>query len=257
MNTRAFTLSLIIAFIAMFMTWSYIDSKENEFAKKYGNLKPVVVAKVNIKELEVIDDSKVQLISVPEKFRMPGYTNMEEVVNTIAAMPIIKGEQITKPRVTQPGARTGLANQVSIGKRAYALRVDASQSVSKLIKPGDRVDILALFNLEPGKIEKMRVKTVLQDVLVLSTGKKVTNHLPLAYEERSEKDVRRLNLNTYTNFNTVALELTPAEVQKMIFIVSTGQKVNLSLRNNDDREIDRIPASSVYDVVGRELRTKR
>jgi pilus assembly protein CpaB len=250
MNSRAFTLSLIIAGIAMFMVYSYIDSTEAEFVKKYGNPQPVVVAKVDIKELELIDDTKVQVVNVPEKFRMPGHIKkVEEIYNTIATVPIQAGEQITKPRVTHPGARTGLANQISVGKRAYAVNVTSNQAASKLIKPGDRVDLISLVNYAPGQLDKIKVKTVLQDVLVLSTGFNITNALPMVAIER-DQELKKLNLNTYTDYNTVTLELTPAEIQQLIFLTTSGATIHLSLRNNDDKSIERLPATELFDVLG-------
>ena len=36
MNTRAFTLALVIASIAMFMVWTYIDEREQNFKTKFG-----------------------------------------------------------------------------------------------------------------------------------------------------------------------------------------------------------------------------
>jgi pilus assembly protein CpaB len=150
MNSRAFTLSLLIAGIAVFMVNSYIEGREAVFKDKYGTEVPVVVAKVDIKELELIDDRKVMTISVPKKYRMNGaFEKQDHLYNTIAAVPIKKGEQITKPRVTYPGARSGLSRQVSIGKRAMSVQVSEGQAVSKLIKPGDRIDRLCRW--EKGK----------------------------------------------------------------------------------------------------------
>ncbi|MCB9094548.1 MAG: Flp pilus assembly protein CpaB [Halobacteriovoraceae bacterium] len=250
MNSRAFTLSLLIAGIAMFMAYSYIDSKESEFIKIYGNPQPVVIASTDIRELELIDDTKVRIVNIPKKFAMPGHIKkIEEVINTIATVPIKKDEQITKPRVTQPGARTGLANQISVGKRAYAVNVSASQAVGKLLKPGDRVDVLSIISYAPGQVDKMKVKTVLQDVYVLSTGLKVTNALPLAYVERNE-ELRRINLNRHTDYNTVTLELSPHEIQKLVFLINSGSRIHLSLRNGDDKTVERLPATQLYDVLG-------
>lgn len=257
MNSRAFSLSVLFAAIAMFMTYSYIESEEAALIQKYGNPQPVVIAAKDIGELELIDDTKVRVITVPEKFRMPGHIKrVEEVYNTIASVPIKKGEQITRPRVTQPGSRTGLSNQVSIGKRAYAISVGNSQAVGKLLKPGDRVDVLSLINYAPGQLDKIKVKTVFQDVLILSTGLKVTNELPLAYVEKND-ELRRINLNRYTDFNNVTLELSPHEVQKMIFLVNSGSRIHLSLRNNDDKAQKRIPATEIFDVLGDDAQEAR
>ena len=95
----------------------------------------------------------------------------------------------------------------------------------------------------------MKVKTVLQDVLILSTGLYVTNSIPLV-NLKNEADAKPMKLNTYTNFNTITLELTPFEVQKMVFLISAGNGIYLSLRNNDDKTIERISATRLYDVLG-------
>lgn len=250
MNSRAFTTSLILAALAVMMIYSYIESRETELQSDYGNQTPVVVAKEDIKELEIIDDRKVQLMNVPSKFQMPGtFKRVEDLYNTIAAVPIKKGEQITSPRVTYPGAQSGLSRQISIGKRALSIQVTENQAVSRLLKPGDRVDILALVDYASGKKERLKVKTVLQDVLVLSTGLYVTNSVPIV-NVKSDSELRQLKLNSYTNYNTVTLELTPFEVQKMVFLISAGNGIYLSLRNNDDKTIERISATRLYDVLG-------
>jgi pilus assembly protein CpaB len=250
MNSRAFTTSLMLAAIAVFMIYSYIESRETELQSDYGNQTPVVVAKEDIKELEIIDDRKVQLVNIPSKFQMPGhFKRVEDLYNTIAAVPIKKGEQITVPRVTYPGSQSGLSRQISIGKRAFALQVTENQAVSRLLKPGDRVDILAVVDYASGKKERMKAKTVLQDVLILSTGLFVTNSVPII-NLKGESDSRQMKLNNYTNFNSVTLELTPFEVQKMVFLVSAGNGIFLSLRNNDDKTIERISATRLYDVLG-------
>jgi pilus assembly protein CpaB len=250
MNTKAFTTSLILAALAVMMVLSYISSRETELISEYGDSTPVVVAKEDIKELEIIDDRKVQLKNIPKSFQMPGhFKSVEELYNTIAAVPIKAGEQITAPRVTYPGSQSGLSRQISIGKRALSIQVTEGQSVSRLLKPGDRVDVLALVDYAAGKKEKLKVKTVLQDVLILSTGLYVTNSIPLV-NLKNENNSRQIKLNNYTNYNTITLELTPFEVQNMVFMMSAGNGIYLSLRNNDDKNIERIKATRLFDVLG-------
>jgi pilus assembly protein CpaB len=251
MNSRAFTLSLVIAGIAMFMVYSFLEGREAQFVEEYGNPSPVVVAKVDIKELELIDDRKLKIENIPKKFQMPGhFKKIEELYNTIAATPIKAEEQITRPRITYPGAQSGLSRQIAVGKRALSVQVQESTAVSKLIKPGDRVDILATIDYAGGRKERVKVKTVLQDVLVLSTGLYVTNSIPLVNLQTSETESREMKLNKYVNFNSVTLELDPYEVQKMIFIISSGSGIHLTLRNNDDKAIERITGTRLYDVLG-------
>ena len=253
MNNRAFTLSLVIAGIAMFMVYSYIDGVESKFKQDYGSEVTVLVAKTDLKELELIDERKVTPINIPQKFVMPGaFSDPQEIYNTIATVPIKKGEQITKPRVTYPdGGRSGLARQITPGKRAFSVPVSEAQAVSKLIKPGDRVDVLILAgSYTGGQKDKMKVKTVLQDVYVLATGRYITKEIPLQ-GFKVDREIKTMKLSTYTNFSTITLELTPYEVQKMIFMMtSMGGEVYFSLRNNDDKTIERISSSGLFDVLG-------
>jgi pilus assembly protein CpaB len=251
MNTRAFTLALVISLIAMFMVYTYMEDQKSALIKRYGTESSVVVAKSDINELDLIDESKIQVISIPQSFLQPGhFKSMKEVENTVATVPILKGEQLTKPRVTYPGAKTGLARQVSVGKRAIAITVTEDMAVSKLIKPGDRIDILTAIDYAAGRKDKYNVITVLQDVLVLSTGLSMTNSLPIIGVE-TPSVIKKMNVNTYTVYNTITLELDPFQAQKLNFILTfSGRSPMLTLRNNSDKNIIAIRGTNYFDILG-------
>ncbi len=253
MNTRALTLALVIAAFAMMMVYTYIDDQKAAMIKQYGIRSSVIVAKVDIQELELVDDSKVEVITVPENFLAPGhFKSVKELENTIATVPIMKGEQITKPRLTYPGVKTGLSRQVSMGKRAVAINTTERDAVGRLIKPGDRVDVLATIDISQGARQDLRkTKTILQDVLILSTGTSMTNSIPIdAVVSPATKIVRTMNLNTYTTYNTITLELEPYDVQKLSFILGSNGNLSLALRNNADKEPVRLKATQIYDILG-------
>ncbi len=252
MNTRAFTLALIISIFAMFMVYTYIEDRENVLVEKYGKPVTVVVAKVDIKELELIDDSKVTVKSVPQTFAAPGhFKTMKDLDDgLIATVPILKGEQVTKPRVTFPGMRTGLAHTVSNGKRAVAITITEKQAVSKLLKPGDKVDIIAAIDYSAGRKDMQKVMTILQDVHVLSTGMNMTNNIPLI-GMKTPKVIRKMNLSTYSQYNTVTMELDPYQVQKLVFLLTfTGIPPYLSLRAKSDNKVVRIKPTKIFDLLG-------
>jgi len=253
MNTRAVTLALVIAVLAMVMVYTYIEDQKTVLIQTFGQENSVVVAKIDIKEFEIIDDSKVTVVNVPAKFRSPGhFKTIKEVENTVATVPIIKGEQITKPRVTYPGQSTGLSRQVSVGKRAMAINVNNSQAAGKLIKPGDRVDIVAKVDYSGGRKNFIKVFTILQDILILSTGNDISNNIPLI-GMKVDEEVRKLNLNTFSNYNTVTLELDPFQAQKMAFFIEgLGATPTLILRNNSDKNIVNLPPTKLFDVLGSE-----
>lgn len=250
MNTRAFTLSLLIAGIAVFMVMSYIEGEEAKLTERFGNERAVVVASKDIQAYELIDDTKVTIVNVPNAFLAPkAITNKEEILNTIATVPIIKGEQITKPRVTYPNVKTGLSRQVTPGKRAVSIRISDHKGASRLIKPGDRVDVIYKIDFAGGQKDKVIIKTVLQDTLVLSTGRNMSNSIPLM-GLKTPKEVKLMNLNTYSNFNTVTLELSLIEAQKITWLQEQGAQATIVLRNNDDRDLITIKETTLFDVLG-------
>lgn len=254
MNTRAFTLALIISLFAMFMVYTYIDDQKSDVIRRYGTEAAVIVAKVDINELELIDDSKITTITVPQSFLMPGhFKTMKELENTMATVPILKGEQITKPRVTYPGMNTGLARQVSAGKRALAITVTESQAVGKLIRPGDRIDILAAIDFTQGQRGDMRkVQTVLQDVLVLSTGFNITNSIPVI-GMKTPTEIKKMNLNLVEPYNNITLEVDPYQAQKLVYLLNfSGDRFIITLRNNSDQKIIRIQPTGIFDILNEE-----
>ena len=251
MNSRAFTLSLIVAGIAMFMVYSYMEGREKVYIEKYGNEVSVVMAKTDIQELELLDESKVTITKVPQNYLAPGHIkDIKEIQNTIATIPILKGEQITKPRITYPGAATGLARQVSSGKRAFTIGINEEEGVGKLIKPGDRVDLISIIDYGGGRKDMVKAKTILQDVLVLSTGLNITNSIPMVGIQGENNEVRTMKLNNYTSFSSVTLEVDSFQAQKIILLKYLGSKPSLALRNNDDKKIVRIQGTRLYDVLG-------
>ena len=170
---------------------------------------------------------------------------------TVAIIPIKKGEQITYNKITEPSVRTGLASQIAPGRRAIAIPVNENSGVSKLIKPGDRVDLIAVIDLGGGKDNKI-AKTILQDVVVLSTGKSVANNVARVIEADPYGGKDRVrSLAEDTGFGTVTLEVEPQQAQTMALILSNGDSaLTLSLRNNDDTERNNVAATVFQDILG-------
>lgn len=254
MNTRALSLALIIAVFAMMMVYTYIDDQKSALINQYGVPVTVVTAKEDIQELELIDDSKLVITTVPKNFLQPGsFRSIKDLENTIATVPILKGEQITGPRVTYPGSKTGLSRQIAVGKRAVAINITEKDAVGRLIKPGDRVDVLAAIDISQGaRKDLQKTRTILQDVLVLSTGMSMTNSIPI-YGVETPRVIKTMNLNTYSSYNTITLELEPYEVQKLAFIQAYGSNpLSLALRNNSDKSLSNLKATQIYDILGDE-----
>ena len=68
--------------------------------------------------------------------------------------PINRGEQVLQNKVIKPGPETGLSLQIAPGKRALSLPVDEVRGISRLLKPGDRIDIITALDIGRGDVKK-------------------------------------------------------------------------------------------------------
>lgn len=267
MNNKALTLSIIMAVVALFFVNSYVSSVEEEAKKKFGTEVLVIVAKKDIKEMDTILEPMVEFTPIPKRFLEPAAISLEKkegeassketmralkgIAGNIAVVPIKKGEQLTYNKITEPSIRTGLAPQIAPGRRAIAIPVNEQSGVAKLVKPGDRVDLIAVVDPGGGKENKM-AKTILQDVVVLSVGRYVANNVARVIETDPFSNKERVKpLSEDYSFTTVTLEVEPVQAQALTLIMSNGDNaITLSLRNNEDNERTNFPGMMLTDVLG-------
>jgi pilus assembly protein CpaB len=251
--TRTLWVSIAAAVFGMVLIYSYSQEKKAEYDKRYGTSKRVLVAAKDILEMSTIDDTMLQIEEKPVDFIQPSAVETpEEAVGLVAATPIKKGEQIMSTKLLTPGPNTGLSLQVSPNKRAIAVPVDEVRGVSKLLRPGDRVDVLTSIEYGKGDAQRREVKTVLQDVIVLATGSHVTNNIPRLLERDASGKASFRNLNGDTSFATVTLEVNANEAQSLIYIMSASPgSIYLSLRNPNDRTRLSLGITSVQTVLGK------
>jgi pilus assembly protein CpaB len=255
MNNRAFTISFVVAILAVSMVYSYVSSTEEEFRKMYGTDKTVVVAKKNIKELDILDETNLTFQNIPNKFVQPGTSNsINDFKSALAIAPINEGEQITKTKVTQLGARTGLARQIAVGKRALTVRISDESGVAKLLKPGDRVDVLSTIDPSgSGNKLFLETRTILQDVLVLATGRYVTNTVPgiLEIDPYKADSKNTVKLSEYVQYPNITLEVDPFQAQTLVY-ASKNLDIYLTLRNNDDNVKEDLGKTMMKDLMGKD-----
>lgn len=253
-QTRTLWISIGLGIFSMILIYSYSQEKKAEYDKRYGTSKRILIAAKDILEMQTIDETMIEFAEVPQEFAQPGsITEPDLVINRVAATPFKKGEQILNTKVLSLGANTGLSNQVAPGKRAISIPIDEARGVSKLVQPGDRIDILSSIEVGKGINKDLEVKTILQDVVVLATGLKITNNIPRVREKAgfSNEEFFR-NLNGDTSFSTVTIEVDPQEAQSLVYIMATSPgSLFFSLRNPNDRIKNTIPTSTVNSVLGR------
>lgn len=116
------------------------------------------------------------------------------------------------------------SNLINPGQVAFSMQVDETNSISGLIAPGDRVDILLLMT-DTGD-GGTQIRPLLGNITVLATGK----HARGMNAESTTKD----GIQTAT-FSDITLALTPQEVERLGIGMKLGEvRVMLRGANNYD-----------------------
>ena len=136
--------------------------------------------------------------------------------------------QWTDLKTSLSSGRSGLTALIRPGCRAISIPVDATSSVTGLVQPNNYVDIIGTFRFPDAKGDSSLdtvTLTILQRVRVIATG---TDMGVLASSGNQEMRSR--------GYSTVTLELTPKEVEMIIFASQKG-RLHLSLRNYEESAI--------------------
>lgn len=120
--------------------------------------------------------------------------------------------------------RGGIADKIPMGSRAISISVDATSSVTGLIQPFNKVDIIGTFRFPEQKGDMAYdtlTLTILQNVVILATG--------TDYNQKNLSSDPRVS----RGYSTVTLALTPEEVEMIVFASQKG-RLTLSLRNHEE-----------------------
>ena len=146
---------------------------------------------------------------------------------------IYEGEPVADNRLAANGAGDGLAATIPNGMRACAVRVNEVVGVAGFVVPGMRVDVLISGNPPTGSAAGPRVKTILQNVQVLSAGQD--------YQKNAEGKPVQVPV--------VNLLVTPEQAE-ILSLASNETRIQLVLRNPLDNETAKTSGSAMSDLFG-------
>lgn len=184
----------------------------------------VVVAKYDLVAGEVVSTDNMAVRELPVEF-LPGSVLRPERFESVSGMRVSRAMRSGEPllhEALQPADPGGLSNRVRQGIRALTLSVDEINSVSGMLRPGDRIDLL-LTARPPGTDSHAAAeltKPLLQDLLVLATGRKLG---PSSEEAQGTRP-----------FSTITVEIGPEEAKRVVVAQRAG-KLTALLRHPDDR----------------------
>jgi pilus assembly protein CpaB len=143
---------------------------------------------------------------------------------------LVSGEVILESKISGYGEKVTIAQSLSPGSRAMAIKVDAVTAVGGFVNPGDNVDIL----LTRGDAESLMTDTILRNIRVVAVDQ--------SDDELNEKP----NVAA-----TVTVEVS-AEEGQVIALAQRAGTLSLALRTPDSTDAAPIERLRLSDLVPEE-----
>ncbi len=141
----------VFSILAFFIFKARIIESQNTLTKNYGEKAPVVVVNKDIMSGGMLDESNLEVKEIPALFVQPGaIKSLEEGLGRVTQIPVKAGEQLLETKLVQGG---GGYLSLRLGKgesrRAIALKMDGEGALAGLIRPGDLIDVIGVFESAP------------------------------------------------------------------------------------------------------------
>ena len=242
------TIGFMIAAIVFAAVAGILLSQVMESTYSQEPVKPIVVAARKLPSSSLFNKKDLKLASWPESSIPKGaYTKVEDVLKSkrVPLIPLVRNEPVLRSHLSKPRAGMGVAPLVDMDKRAIAIRTDNAVTLTRLVYPGARVDVLTTMRNTVGMNDdgpKISTKIVLQDVKVLSVGEDIDPLTITARRRSKKKEEGALSGGESSDQReargTVTLLVGPEEAERLVLALREGQ-IDIVLRNpKDHRQVE-------------------
>lgn len=212
--------------------------------QRQHQLTPIVVVRRDTPAGTYLTEEMLATREVPLRYASAssvGQDEYESVLGKVLQVSMSAGEPVLTTSVELPA--DGFSGQVRHGIRAMTIEIDEVNSVSGMLRPGDRIDLLFSTRSPLAGANGSDIsRPLMQDLLVLATGSQTENHFE--------------NPDEFNAFNTMTVEVSPEQAQKLVLAQRSGRLTAL-LRNPDDRHAIAATAMDVFGLLDLPRPTKR
>jgi pilus assembly protein CpaB len=217
--------------VAAAATYAVFRTMEESKASARIATLPVVVASQDIAEGQVIDRMSLSVAQWPAPTVPPGtFSSIDSVAGRVSRVSIFSGEPLVPGRLAPVGTGPGLEIKITPGKRAIGVAVNDVSTMSGMIQPNSRVDILLITNASNELTQTAKI--FMSNMRVLAMGTEV----------QRGADGRPIQTTVAT------LELTPEETEKLA-VAQTQGRIQLVLRGYGDPDSVNTSGASAADVA--------
>ncbi len=238
MEKKGVMIPLVLAVGAAVVYLMVLTSREKQLSKSYESA-TVLVSRVDLPERTLLKEDLVATKAVPRKFmsqdaieiKVP--SDIKQIANLVSRIRIPKGNQINQSALTSLSPTSGLSVKIPPGYRGAVIPVKSD--LMKLIKPGDRVDVLVTFDALMADNRKEKVTaTILQNVLVLGIGSNLGQGMTaMQFGETNKKDKQA---SAFAEAGIMSVALNPNEAQYLALAMKQGE-ITTILRGLGDIEM--------------------
>ena len=237
----AVALGLSATFLSNKLLRDRVASIEEE-ARRGRKMVSVVVAKKDLQRGDTLNADVLAVRQIPADYVhstaiLPN--QFDTIVNQRLVTPLKRGEELLDAHTEGRGTQI-FSGMLKVGSRALTFPVDEINSISGMLRPGDKIDlIVTLRDANPGASQGGKDMTfpLLSNVAVLATGQQVG------------RGGRNDDPNTAKQtFATVTLETTPEDANRIITAEATG-KLTAVLRNPEDGQPNGVKPLTASDLM--------
>lgn len=222
--------AVFFGLVSIYAAKFYLETRLNQ--ARVRQQQGVVAAAVDIAPGTRIESQHITVTQYPrELLPEQAMIQQSEVLGRVAIAEIPARMPVLSRYLAGVGAQPGISGVTAAGMRAVSVRVDEASSVGGFVSPGTYVDVIAIMQPQLEGARQVS-KVILQKVRVLAGGQQMQN--------RAE--------GKPTLVNTVTLEVTPAQAEKLKLAEAEG-RLQLSIRNATDLVIETTPGATRRDVI--------
>ena len=195
----------------------------------------IFVAVTDINIGEKLDAQNVKLEDWPRD-RIPegAIRELADLEDRFPRQRLYVGEPILSAKLMDGNDRGSPALTIPKGYRVYSVKVSVESSVSGMVQPGDRVDLL-VFLRKSTEIPETGTRTILKDVNIFSVDG--------ATERSVDADGKSVNVRT------VSLLVKPEQAESVMLASELG-RLSLSLRRPDDTSEQSSDGETIQSLLG-------
>lgn len=214
--------------------------------QKQTSYMDVVVAKKFLGSGTIVDETMVTKRSVPAEYKDPAAILWHDLANDVLgqrlAVSVREGGVISSATL-ESTLEAEFESRIPLGHRAMSISVSNSTGVSGLLRPGSKVDILAMFSemIRAGNMSpETRIKVLLQNVTVLAVGKQTSTLMD---------GMAAMSLGRSSSYSTITVAVTLEEAEILIAAETHG-KLHCVLRNpSEDPTPVAVPERNVTEAL--------